>query len=259
MKNPIITLTTDFGTQDGYVGAMKGKILSICPTADIIDVTHDIHPQNILQCSWTLLRATATFPEGSIHVAVVDPGVGSERRPVLIKSEGKWFIGPDNGVFSEIIRVKGTEEVFEIATDTKWWKAHSSFDGLALFTPTAAHLANGLSTNDFCSPITRLLTIIPKSIPKLESGMLQGEILTFDRFGNALTNISKEYLKNIPQPSKAVSCQHQTFHWVNHYEQGKNRPGIALINSDDYLELAVYSGSAEKTFGLKAGDIVTIR
>ena len=259
MENPIITLTTDFGSQDGYVGAMKGRILGICPSANLLDITHDIRPQNILQCSWTLLRATAAFPEGSIHVAVVDPGVGSKRRPVLIKSEGRWYVGPDNGVFSEIIREKGTEEVYEIKTDTEWWKAHSSFDGLALFAPAAAHLAKGLSPREFSSPITQLLTIIPKSIPKLESRMLRGEILMFDRFGNALTNISKTYLEKIPQSSRLVSCQQKTFQWVSHYEQGKDHPAIALINSDDYLELAVYSGSAEKAFDLKVGDSVTIR
>jgi S-adenosylmethionine hydrolase len=129
----------------------------------------------------------------------------------LIKSEGRWYIGPDNGIFSEIIRENGTEEIFDIKTETDWWQAHTSFDGLALFSPAAAHLARGLSPHRFCKPITRSLTILPKPVPKIESRSLCGEIVMFDRFGNAQTNISKEHLDKIPQRSLLISCRQQTF------------------------------------------------
>jgi hypothetical protein len=256
---PVITLTTDFGTRDGYVGAMKGKILSICPQATIIDITHEIQPQNILQCSWCLLRSAPPFPARTIHVAVVDPGVGSARRPILIKSDNRWYIGPDNGVFSEIIRQLGTEEIYDIKPETEWWQAHTSFDGLALFAPVAGHLACGLSPLQFCTPIERLLTILPKSIPTIEPQAIRGRILMFDRFGNALTDIGKHHLTSLQKPSCFVSCQKHSFRLVTHYEQGRNDPVIALINSDGYLELAVYGSSAEKSLGLRSGDPVTVR
>jgi len=255
----IVSLTTDFGTRDGYVGAMKGKILSICPDASIVDITHDIAPQNIQQGSWTLFRSTLLFPENSIHVAVVDPGVGSERRPILIKSENRWYIGPDNGVFSEIIRHYGTEEIYDIKQKTEWWQAHTSFDGLALFAPAAAHLASGLSTDVFCTPIERLLKILPKSVPTIEQQSIRGKILMFDRFGNAQTNISKTHLEGLKKPSFVITCQKNTFPFVSHYEEGKDRSSMTLINSDGYLEIAVFRGSAEQEFRLKPGDPVSIR
>lgn len=254
----IITLTTDFGTQDGFVGAMKGRLLSICPEARLIDITHDIHPQNLLQGAWTILRATRQFPEESIHVVVIDPGVGSHRRPVLIRSDQRWYIGPDNGVFSEIIRQYGTEEIHEIQSETEWWQAHNSFDGLALFAPVAAHLAAGLSPQKFCKPIDKLLTILPKSVPSFEGSSLRGKILQFDRFGNALTDIATAHLEKLGRDSPTISCQRKIFQLVSHYEEGHDKKAIAIINSDGFLELSVYCASAEKKMDLKMGDPVTI-
>lgn len=256
---PIITLTTDFGTQDGYVGAMKGKILAICPRAKIVDITHEIAPQHVLQASWCLLRSAPQFPERTIHVVVIDPGVGSARRPVLIQSERRWYLGPDNGVFSEIIRQWGTEAIYDIHPNTEWWQASATFDGLSLFAPVAGHLACGLPPLRFCSPPERLLTILPKSLPVIDANEIRGRILMFDRFGNALTDITRQHLASLQKPSFSVSCQKHNFRFVTHYDQGKSEPAIALINSDGCLELSIYGASAEKKLGLKTGDPVAIR
>lgn len=255
----IITLTTDFGTQDGYVGAMKGKILSIHPEAMIVDISHDIEPQNVRQCSWNLVRSTCLFPQGSIHLVVVDPGVGSDRRAVLIRSDERWYVGPDNGVFSEIIREKGTEEIYEIEKETEWWKSHASFDGLALFSPAAAHLSKGLEPQKFCKPISSMLNLFPNTPPSVEGKTIQGRIVMFDRFGNAITNISKRHLLQLEKPSPYIHCQKQTFSLVSHYEEGKDKPAIAIINSDGFLELSVYSGSARQQFKLEMDQSVSVR
>ncbi|MBU2513943.1 SAM-dependent chlorinase/fluorinase [bacterium] len=256
---PLITLTTDFGTADGFVGAMKGKILTICPDANIVDITHDITPQKILQTSWTLLRSTLQFPEGSIHVVVVDPGVGSERQAILLKSENRWFIGTDNGVFSEIIRRYGSEQIYEIKKQCKWWQSHTSFDGLALFAPASAYLANGISPEEIGNPISRTLLLLPKSSPTVTRGQIQGQILFFDRFGNAITNISRDHLQTLTNPNYRVSCKSLGFLPVKFYQQGKSGSSIAIINSDGLLELSVFCDSAEKRHGLKAGDEVVVK
>lgn len=256
---PIITLTTDFGTQDGYVGAMKGRIHSICPDAKIVDISHEISPQDIRQASWTVARAAMMFPVATIHVVVVDPGVGSERKPLLLKIEDQWFVGPDNGVFSELIRKHGTEEVHEIKTQTEWWQAHSSFDGLALFSPAAAHLAQGVSLDRIVKPLSSVMTLLPMPKVTESPGSLSGEIIQFDRFGNALTNISHIRLKKEGLDVRKINCRDNRFQFVNHFAEGKDKAPIALINSDGYLELSIFCGSAQDQLGLKAGDRVTVR
>lgn len=259
IKTPMITLTTDFGTRDGFVGAMKGKILSINPAARITDITHDIEPQDILHASWTVYRSTREFPEESIHVVVVDPGVGSDRRAVLLKSNNRWFIGPDNGVFSRIIREWGSEEIHVIRNHTEWWESHSSFDGLALFSPVAAHLSMGLEPLRFCDPIQKTLILLKYPAVEVGESSISGRILMFDRFGNAMTNISGKALSTLPKEGITVSCSNRSFTCVDHYQQGEQKPAIALINSDGYLELSVFGGSARDRFGLKKGDKVVVR
>ncbi len=253
----IITLTTDFGTQDGFAGAMKGRILSICPDAVIMDVTHDIQPQSILQASWSVLRSTPNFPEDSIHVVVVDPGVGSERQPLMMRSNNRWYIGPDNGIFSLIIQRYGIDAVYGIHTKTDWWHAHSSFDGLALFSPVAAYLANGLDPAKIGSPTKKIVQLLPKP-PQKKGLQILGEVIMFDRFGNAITNISLDDLANLPSDRLLIKAVEQTFQLVDFYQQGVKTPSIAIINSDNQLELSVYKSSAKEKYGLKVGDKVVI-
>jgi len=253
----IITLTTDFGTQDGYVGAMKGRILSLCPNARIVDITHDIEPQNILQAAWSLIRSTPHFPGDSIHVAVIDPGVGSVRRPVMLKANDQWYIGPDNGIFSEIFRRFGSQSIYEIYRKTEWWEAHTSFDGLVLFAPTAACFANGISLNKLGTPIENL-NIAPQINPQVEKESIKGQIVMFDRFGNAITNIHQTHLESLPPKEYKIHCHQFTLDLVTHYEEA-DTAGCAIINSDQLLELSVFHGSAKDNLELKVGDTVTIQ
>ncbi len=257
--NAIITLTTDFGTQDGYVGAMKGRILSIYPDAQIIDITHEIRPHNILETSLALMRSVPCFPKNSIHIAVVDPGVGSERNPVLINSDGRWLIGPDNGVFSDIVKKSIHKEIFKIKEKTELWQTSTSFDGLALFAPVAAHLADGMPVTKIGKAIDQEIAIIPTPAPKIEGQDLIGRVRVFDRFGNGITNISKSHLNQIRHHSLKIMCGVIEFKLVSHYGEGNRKQPIAIINSDDYLELSVYCGNAQQEFELKLGNEVIIR
>ncbi|MBU2648345.1 SAM-dependent chlorinase/fluorinase [bacterium] len=254
----LITLTTDFGTADGYVGAMKGRILAMSPTARLIDISHDIEPQGIRQAAWCLLRAASVFPEESIHVVVVDPGVGSTRQPLLLRSGQRWFVGPDNGVFSGIIRRFGVQQGYRLHPETPWWKKHSSFDGLALFAPAAACLANGIPPVDMGVRGDDWM-LLENREPVVQDGTLVGEIILFDRFGNGLTNISQAMLAGFQGRPVSAEVRGVAFEIRDHYQAGAGLDALALVNSDGCLELAVFSGSARERFGLTIGDPVTVK
>jgi S-adenosylmethionine hydrolase len=252
-----ITLTTDFGTQDGYVGAMKGRILSICPHAQLIDISHDIEPQAVTQASWCLARSLPQFPPHTIHIAVIDPGVGSERFPLLVQTaQDHWLIGPDNGIFTEVLKYLPSVACYHIFRETAYWQAHRSFDGLAVFAPVAAHLANGLAPTEIGHPI-EYLTLLETVQPQWQAAQLVGEVQMFDRFGNAITNITADLLQHTMLTT--VYCQGFSFPLVTHYAEGDHYTAFALINSDGRLELAHYCGSARQHFGLQEKAIVTVR
>lgn len=254
----IITLTTDFGTVDGYVGAMKGRILSMNPEVTIVDLTHEIESQALMQAAWSLKRSTATFPSETVHVAVIDPGVGSNRDALLIRSGNRWFVGPDNGVFSEIIRSGGIQQGVRLYSETAWWKKHSSFDGLSLFAPAAACLTNGIDPLSIGEPIQECL-MLDSPQPVVENGAVVGDIILFDRFGNAMTNIHKSLLKQLGTNPDSAEVAGRCFPVVDHYEQGAASEGVSIINSDGYLELAVFASSARERFGLAIGDRVLLK
>ncbi|AUI70396.1 SAM hydrolase/SAM-dependent halogenase family protein [Beggiatoa leptomitoformis] len=258
MLNPLITLITDFGTQDGYVGAMKGYLLQACPTVRLVDISHDIEPQNIYQAAWCLTRSAPHFPPETIHIIVVDPSVGSSRPPLLLRALNQWFVAPDNGIFTELVNRYPPETIYQLHRKTAWWQAHRSFDGLALFAPAAACLANGV-TLDKLGIKTHAITELLKSRPQRVAHQLLGKIILFDRFGNALTNISAEDLASLPAGTRQVSCQEQLFPLLNHYAEGENTQLLALINSDGMLELSVYCQSAQQQCHLHTGDSVTVQ
>ncbi len=254
----IITLTTDFGTADGYVGAMKGRILSLNPDVMIVDITHEIEPQGVRQAAWCLRRATTTFPDETVHVVVVDPGVGSGRDAVLLRSGDQWFIGPDNGVFSEIVRTTGIQQGFRLHNETRWWKKHSSFDGLALFAPAAACLVNKTDPEKMGEPSLDFV-LLDRSQAIYEDGVVSGEIMLFDRFGNAITNIHESSLEQMHRKPVSADAANRRFAIVDHYQEGSGSEGVAIVNSDGYLELSVYTGSARDRLNLKIGDRVLLQ
>ncbi|MBF0278007.1 MAG: SAM-dependent chlorinase/fluorinase [SAR324 cluster bacterium] len=254
----IITLITDFGTQDGYVGAMKGAISSIAPDSGIIDITHEIAPQSILQASFCLARTAPHFPPDSIHLVVVDPGVGSFRPAVLIRADNQWLIGPDNGVFSIHLEKNPPTEIFHIFPKTENWQSHSSFDGLALFSPAAAHLASGMELSKIGLAVENYQKLALPLPVKTANG-LEGEILMFDRFGNAITNLSEKDLGPLKKVQVAAFGKHELrCPLLSHYQAGANVKYLAIINSDGLLELSVFCGSIQKECDLLIGDMIRV-
>ena len=195
-ESKIITLTTDFGTSDPYVGIMKGVILSINPKAKIIDITHSIPPQDIISAGVTIKNSFSFFPEKTIHLAVVDPGVGSKRSPLLIKTEKYFFIGPDNGLFSSIISNEKIENIVKITNKNYFLKKVSrTFHGRDIFAPVTAHLSTGKRPDTFGPDLKNpIITPFPKPciVNKNEA---EGEVIHIDRFGNLLTNISTSFIE----------------------------------------------------------------
>jgi len=190
-RNPIITLTTDFGTADGYVGTMKGIILGIAPHVRLVDISHEITPQNVRQAAYVLYTAYPFFPPGTIHLAVVDPGVGGTRRPIALRTPVGYFVGPDNGILSYVMACEPVEALVELA-DPRYRLPHVShtFHGRDVFAPAAAHLAAGVPIAALGPPVADPVTFPP---PRLEVGPdgITGEVLHADRFGNVITSIGR--------------------------------------------------------------------
>jgi hypothetical protein len=265
LEKPIITLTTDFGLKDPFVGLMKGVILGINPNVKIIDITHNIQRHNIFEASQTLLMSYKYFPPTTIHVVVVDPGVGSKRRPILLVTEDFYFIGPDNGIFSPIIE-KSQSHFFKVIhiTSSHYFlpMSGSTFHGRDIFAPVAGWLSKGIDSSKFGEPIDDY-TII--SIPKpvlTNNNTLSGEIMSFDNFGNAITNITKEDIEKLaPLDAKEkfrISYNNKHLPFVNYYAENENTELSAIINSFGHLELFVYKDNAAEKFDIKIGDNVII-
>ncbi|HSM25110.1 MAG TPA: SAM-dependent chlorinase/fluorinase, partial [Anaerolineaceae bacterium] len=195
----IITITTDFGLRDGYVGVMKGVIWGICPDAKIVDITHLIPPQDVHQGGIALQRIVPYFPENTLHVAVVDPGVGTNRKPIAVKIGARIFVGPDNGLFSRVIQsgITAGEDVISIELDQpKYWLSEIShvFHGRDIFAPVAAHLATGIAFDEIGTPFSNPI-ILELPEPNLLENRIDGEVISIDNFGNLATNIMDTHLE----------------------------------------------------------------
>ena len=185
-----ITLLTDFGTRDGYVGAMKGVLRRLAPQAQIIDISHDIPPQDIHQAAFVLRSILPYFPEDTIHVVVVDPGVGSERRPVAVIGEQASFVGPDNGVFTPVYESQPAAEIFELRNPAYHLpEVSATFHGRDIFAPVAAHLANGVAPEMLGPRVDDPVRLLLPQALRLADGSLQGTLQAVDHFGNCISNI----------------------------------------------------------------------
>lgn len=261
--NCIITLTTDFGYKDPFAGIMKGVMLNINPFIHIVDITHDISPQNILEAAIAIEISFDSFPPGSIHIVVVDPGVGSARRPILVATGSHFFIGPDNGVFSRIYKLHETKTVTHMTAEHYFMpKRSSTFHGRDIFAPAAAWLSCGTEASNFGNPITDYVTIeVP--VPIMSSkNVLEGEIISVDRFGNAITNIKIPHMEDLygrnyfDNPSVLFKGHKAPF---KHYYSGAEDKGLySLMNSFGHLKLFVYKGKASSDFGINIGDKVKV-
>ncbi|HSE15548.1 MAG TPA: SAM-dependent chlorinase/fluorinase [Pyrinomonadaceae bacterium] len=244
--NPVITLLTDFGTADYFVGAVKGAVLSINPGAVIVDITHEIPPQDIAAGAFTLLAAYKTFPLGTIHVAVVDPGVGSTRRPIIVSANEQFFVGPDNGLFSYIYDREPSHKTFHLTADRFFRPSVSTtFHGRDIFAPVAAALSNGVAPEEFGQLIEDEVRL-----PSLETPL---RIIHIDRFGNCVTNIPRDVMpREIVVNGKTISEFRQF------YGDGDDQSLFAIWGSAGFLEISVNSGSAAKLLGVKVGSRIAI-
>lgn len=256
----VITLFTDFGTRDIYAGVMKGVILSICPDVQIIDLTHEIPPQDIRAAAWQISASYNYFPKGSVHVAVVDPGVGTSRRPILVACDGHFFIGPDNGLFSLLYQSEMPFDVY-VLNQKKYFldKISATFHGRDIFAPVAGHLACGTPPEELGERI-RDPVIFSATKPEFDGRTLYGEVVWIDRFGNLITSISKqEFEKHIQKKPFVIKAGSISLKFLQKTYAGDKKHGIiALFSSSDLLEIAAVSGSAARRLKMGAGAAVTV-
>ncbi len=256
-----LTLTTDFGTRDAYVAAMKGVILRLCPDAHMVDVTHEIAPQDVMEAAFVLRGAVPFFPPGAVHLAVVDPGVGTARRPVALRCGEQWFVGPDNGLFPLVLEDEAPDEAV-VLDRPRFWRTEApstTFHGRDIFAPAAAHLATGTPLAELGSP-AGALEPLRWALPITDEQGLQGWVAHVDRFGNAVTNITRALIERHRQ-GRALKCfagnavlreVHPTYGAVASGEP------LLLFGSSGFLEIAVNSGNAAELLGIRKGASVNV-
>ncbi|MEP6637536.1 MAG: SAM-dependent chlorinase/fluorinase [Acidobacteriota bacterium] len=259
---PLVTLLTDFGTADYFVAAMKGSLLSICPAARIVDITHEIPAQDIEAAAFTLLGVYKSFPARTIHLAVVDPGVGSSRRAILVETGSQIFIGPDNGIFSYIYEREPGFKVIKLADQTKSGHAISAtFHGRDLFAPLAAQVANGIMPVDSGGEIDNPVTLTSLAPAKLKSGTVKARIIHIDRFGNCITNLTRDYLtpRMIKAGAQLAVNGHTIKSFRTFFAEEDKAELFAIWGSAGFLELAAQNRSAAKILKARRGQSVTLR
>jgi hypothetical protein len=255
----VLTLLTDFGTQDGFIGVMKGVIWDICPEVKIADISHEIKPQNVMQAALTLSRVAPYFGDETVHVAVVDPGVGTQRRAMAAKIGDQFYVAPDNGLLTLLI--EDAEEkhlpikLVELNNPDYWLHdITSTFHGRDIFSPVGAHLAAGIPLDELGTTIDNPVRLeFPQPI-KTTQGW-EARITLIDHFGNLRTNLLADELE---ENLKIRVLEHEINEIVKSYGRRPTGDLIALADSGGYLEVAIVNGSAEKKLGVKVGDLVEV-
>ncbi len=260
----MITLMTDFGYKDIFVGAIKGVIYGINPDAKVVDITHGITRHNVKEAALRLNEYFRYFPHGTIHVVVVDPGVGSPRRPILVECDGHYFIGPDNGVFTKVIKSSQETMMVRHITASHYFipPRGNTFHGRDVFAPVAAWLSKGTRIDSLGDAIEDYMLIdLPE--PRVEGSQATGEVIYSDGFGNAVTNITAEDIERVREtkpggPVRVLLKGGQT-DMVEYFEQGNDRRPHGIINSSGYLEIFLYQGDVTEFLKLKPGEPVSVR
>ena len=257
-RRPLITLLTDFGSRDSYAGVLKGVIAGICPEAAVVDLTHAVPPQDIRAGAFHLLVACPYFPVGSVHLAVVDPGVGSDRRLIAVEAGGHFFVGPDNGLLRWVVEwlAGGGWRAVEL-TEQRYWLAPASevshtFHGRDIMAPVAAHLAAGVAPERLGSPVG---TLAGASLPRpvWDGNRLRGEILHVDHFGNAITNIRRGHVSAVPGGALMVDIRgHRVSGPVESYAGAGIGEPLVIWGSAGFLEVAVAGGERGWCLGYRA-------
>jgi S-adenosyl-L-methionine hydrolase (adenosine-forming) len=269
-RSQLITFTSDFGTRDGYVAIVKGVICSLNPNARVIDLSHEVEPWNVSEAAWIIYNAYKFFPKGTVHLVVVDPEVGSAQRRLLLSDGHHFFVGPDSGVFTHLIRdpsggiYDGEStarerrwDAFELTESSYWLPTLStSFHARDLFGPVAAHLANGESLDSFGKRLdVNSLNYLPVSVLEQSNGQLSGEILYIDRFGNLITNIPSNM---VPDESICFVKDACVGELATTYSIKKSADAVAFRGSHGFVEVAVYQGRANLNLDASTRDRVRI-
>ncbi len=255
----LITLTTDFGYKDPFVGIMKGVIYRINPQAQVVDLSHGMPAQNIMAAALVLRQATPYFPRGTIHVVVVDPGVGSTRLPLLVESEGNYFIGPDNGVLSLVVGERTPGPIIHLSNPAYQLQPTSAtFHGRDIFAPAAAYLSRGVAPETFGETIKDFARLTWPAVIKTGT-TIKGKIVYVDGFGNLSTNIGADDLKELTRHNPTITVRDLTiFGLSRNYAGVEQDKYVALINSWGLLEIAIYKGNAQQRSGAIIGDQVQV-
>ena len=277
---PIITLLTDFGQADAFVGIMKGVILSIVPHAQLVNLSHLIPPQDIKQAAYILMTAVPFFPKVTVHLVVVDPGVGSARRPIAVETSRARFVAPDNGVLSYALALAGNYKIVELTNPRyRLLEVSSTFHGRDIFSPAAAHLASGIPLKDFGPTIDTPVLLDPPRL-RVEEDHLEAEVLNVDHFGNLRTSIltlnweddttlrlqpifeintKRSLAVRFSAESARISVGRLKIEGISTTFSAV-QPGqpLAYVGSEGGLEIAINQGSAAREFGVKSGDPVLL-
>ena len=266
MSNPLITLLTDFGRADTYVGVMKGVIAQLAPNSRVIDLTHEIAPQDIRAASYHLASAYSHFPVGTVHIVVVDPGVGTQRGAIAFTQSTHTFVGPDNGGFSGVLAQGKPKECVCLDNPTYWYCDHPSrtFHGRDIFAAVGAHASRGIALQHLGTAIAPNALIRLPTLPwepDSEGGL--GTIQAIDHFGNLITNISSSVLEAWshapPLRSWQMTLQGWTVPGCRTFGEVEVGAGVAYIGSQGWIELAVNGGSAQSLTQTKVGDRVRLQ
>jgi S-adenosyl-L-methionine hydrolase (adenosine-forming) len=253
----MITLTSDFGLKDPYVAEMKGVILSINPKAALVDITHEIDKFNIRMAAFILASAAPYFPQGTVHLAVVDPGVGTERRAIVIQTKKAFLVGPDNGVLMIAAQNQEIESIHQLSNPNLMLpKTSNTFHGRDIFAPAAAYIDKGVQPSEF-GPEIKDPVISQFSTVKHGSDGLRGEVLQIDGFGNIITNVKEENLVkgklNVKLPKVSLKIK-----FAKKYGEAEPQKPIFLVGSHGFVEIALNQGNAAAKFHVKAGDKIIV-
>ena len=261
MARPVIAFLTDFGTRDHYAGTMKAVVLGLCPDANLVDITHDIPPHDVLTASIELAACFKYFPQGTIFLVVVDPGVGSARRGIAADTGDYRFVAPDNGVLTAVLKETPAKRVVEL-TERRYARptVSKTFEGRDRFAPAAGWIAKGVDLSALGRPAGDIQQLVIP-LPQIKDDTLAGEVLRVDRFGNLVTNVDRKLFEKFTHTStiEISAGSHRIPRVVATYADAGSGEVCALFGSTDHLEIAINAASASQRLGLSRGAVVTIR
>ncbi|MDB5313634.1 MAG: hypothetical protein JWO38_7836 [Gemmataceae bacterium] len=256
---PLITLTTDYGDASPYASVLKGVILSVNPAARVLDLSHRVRPQDLRHASYFLATAVPYFPPGTIHVCVVDPGVGSDRAALYAEAGGQRLVGPDNGVFTGVFHRAGGPSLVRELVDRRFWRAEVSdtFHGRDVFAPVAAHLGLGVDPAEL-GPECSKPVLLPSRTAVTFGDRWRGEIQFVDDFGNLITNVPAQGVQSLPVRVSFGDEQSRSVRWVRTYSDAAPGELVCLFSSDGFFEVAEVNGNAAERLGVRDGVEVEI-